>query len=185
MGRSQFKHPALAQQQLQKDLALKDEEDLDSIPGWDRFSPVKKQLLTVMPWFADATTAYRYITDNPDAKSSAVQDLRRNDREFAHALDYRRGSSNRMVRNLGADMLGKAMLRLNYYIDADLKDVPAREQLKAIEMVMNMNHIDSSAASPSFNSYADVINFNMPAPAQPEPRSIDNVIVVEEDVSVT
>ena len=187
MGRSQFKHPALAQQQLQKDLALKDEEDLGSIPGWERFSPIKKQLLTVMPWFADAVSAYRYVRHDENAKYDSLNSLRKSDPEFASALDHRRGSASRMVRNLGADMLGKAILRLNYYIDADLKEVPARDQLKAIEMVMSMNHIDSSSASdrPSFNSYADVINFNMPAPAQPEPQIIDNVIVVEEDMTVS
>jgi len=185
MGRSEFKHPALAQQSLQKDLALKDEEDLDIIPGWERFSPLKKKLLTVMPWFADAVSAYRYVKDDPDATSHSLQLLRERDREFADALEYRRGSAVRMVRNLGADMLGKAMLRLNYYIDSE--DVPPRDQLKAIEMVMNMNHIDSSSAAdrPSFNSYADVINFNMPSPAPAEPRQIDNVVVVEEDGSVT
>ena len=187
MGRSQFKHPALAQQQLQKDLVLKDEEDLDSIPGWERFSPLKKQMLTVMPWFASAISAYRYIRKDDNASEQNLKSIRYHDREFSEALEYRKGTSVRMVRNLGADMLGKAILRLNYYIDADLSDVPAREQLKAIEMVMNMNHIDSSNISdrPSFNSYADVINFNMPAPAQSEPQIIDNVIVVEEDMSVS
>lgn len=195
MGRSQFQHPALAQQSLQKDLALKDEEDLDAIPGWERFSPTKKKLLTVMPWFATAIDAYRYVVDdyvsNTTKCNNAIQSLRYKDKEFAHALDYRRNSAVRMVRNLGADMLGKAILRLNYYIDADLNDVPARDQLKAIEMVMNMNHIDATNAKSDSGlvNYGEIQMFNMTTAAPTESASnaaivIDNEVIVDQDTSV-
>ncbi len=193
MVRSQFQHPALAQQSLQKDLALKDEEDLDTIPGWERFSPLKKKLLAVMPWFATGIDAYRYVKDDQETDSTkchnALQQLRYKDKEFANALDYRRGSAVRMVRNLGADMLGKAILRLDFYIDSP--DVPARDQLKAIEMVMNMNHIDSTNAKSDAGlvNYGEIQMFNMTAPApdeasKPAPILVDNVIVVDQDMSV-
>ena len=188
MGRSQFQHPALAQQTLQKDLALKDEEDLNVIPGWERFSPLKKKLLAVMPWFATGIDAYRYVKDDQETDTvkchNALQQLRHRDKEFANALDYRRGSAVRMVRNLGADMLGKAILRLDYYIDS--ADVPARDQLKAIEMVMNMNHIDAANSKDNAGiiNYGDIQMFNMPV-APNEEKQIDNVIVVEEDISVS
>ena len=187
MPRSQFQHPALAQQSLQRDLAVKDEEDLDTIPGWERFSPLKKQLLTVMPWFANAIAAYRYIKDDTNATDKGLYQLRSNDPEFAAALDYRRGSAVRMVRNLGADMLGKAMLRLNYYIDAD--GVPARDQLKAIEMIMNMNHIDSTNATDKSGiiNYGEVNMFNIPASqtAEPSTQPVDNVVVEVQSIDVT
>ena len=157
MGRSQFQHPALAQQSLQRDLAIKDEEDLDTIPGWDNFSPLKKKLLTVMPWFATGIDAY--------------------------------GSAVRMVRNLGADMLGKAILRLDFYIDSP--DVPARDQLKAIEMVMNMNHIDATNAKSDSGlvNYGEIQMFNMTttAPTEAAPNAailVDNVVIVDQDTSV-
>ena len=186
MVRSQFQHPALAQQSLQKDLALKDEEDLDTIPGWERFSPLKKKLLAVMPWFATGIDDQE--TDSTKCHN-ALQQLRYKDKEFANALDYRRGSAVRMVRNLGADMLGKAILRLDFYIDSP--DVPARDQLKAIEMVMNMNHIDSTNAKSDAGlvNYGEIQMFNMTAPApvevsKPAPILVDNVIVVDQDMSV-
>lgn len=189
MGRSQFQHPALAQQSVRQDIAIKDEEELDTIPGWERFSPLKKKLLAMMPWFADALSAYKYVKDDPDATSMSLQRLRASDREFANALEYRRGSAVRMVRNLGADMLGKAILRLNYYIDSP--DVPARDQLKAIEMVMNMNHIDATNAKSDSGlvNYGEIQMFNMTTAAPTESASnaaivIDNEVIVDQDTSV-
>ena len=179
MPRSQVQHPALAQQSLQREIAQRDEEDLDAIPGWERFSPVKKLMLTVMPWFADALSAYRYVLDDEEAAPDKLQKLRHGDTEFRAALEYRRGSAVRMVRNLGADMLGKAMLRLNYYIDAD--GVPARDQLKAIEMIMNMNHIDSTNATEKSGGfhYDQTIMFNMTSNVSTDSpaATVDNVVV--------
>ena len=68
-----------------------------------------------MPWFATGIDAYRYVKDDQETDSTkchnALRQLRYKDKEFANALDYRRGSAVRMVRNLGADMLGKAILQ--------------------------------------------------------------------------
>ena len=183
MPRSQVKHPALAQQALQADIVRQDEDDLNAIVGWERFSPLKKQILTVMPWFADGLSAYRYIKDDPEASTNTFDSIKTKDPDFRRAIDHRKGTPVRMVQQLGADMLGRAMLRLNYYIDA--QDVPARDQLKAIEMIMNMNHIDSGNAGDKNGiiNYGKVNMFNIPA-TESKPEPIDNIVVTIQDSDV-
>ena len=72
---------------------------------------------------------------------------------FKAAVKSRDGMQTRIARNYGADLLGKAMLRLDAMLDEGGAD--KRTQLNAIQTVLKMNRLDGTEEEKDYGA----INF--------------------------
>ena len=133
MTSSRPKHPALAVQDFTRRIEAMDQVDLESLQGWDSFTPDQKRFLAVYPWFGQKKTASEYIGHN----KQWVDRNQRRDTAFREAVDSRLHSPERIARHYGADLLGKAMLRLDEMLDEGGAD--KRTQLDAIKTVLRLN----------------------------------------------
>jgi hypothetical protein len=167
MPRSAFKHPALATQEMaavnQQKLAEEDEKDLEGLDGWVDFTPLKKKILAVLPWWNSPLEAYRYVVGNPEASFENLKKLKMRDHKFRAALGRRQDSSVRIARNLGTELLGKAVFHLDQILESS--DTQIKDRLKAIDMVFHMNNFtpETKEATGNVLNYQDIqMNFNAP-----------------------
>ena len=133
MTSSRPKHPALAVQDFTQRIEAMDQRDLESLEGWDSFTPDHKRFLSAYPWFGQKRTASEYIGHN----KQWVDRNQRRDKAFREAVDSRLHSPERIARHYGDALLGKAMLRLDAMLDQDGAD--KRTQLDAIKTVLRLN----------------------------------------------
>ena len=109
-----------------------DQADLEVIPGWETFNPDEKKFLAVYPWFGQKKSAAKYI-------GRTAQWLDRHQRQnpvFKSAIDSRQWAPVKMARQLGADLLGKSMMRLDELLEPG---VDKRTQLEAIKHLHKLN----------------------------------------------
>ena len=131
-------HPALLSR-FRQQISVADEDDLNTLNGWDSFTPEEKKFLAVFGWFTEKKSAAEYI-----GKSAQWVDRhQRGNPLFKEAVKLRDGMQVRIARNYGADLLGKAMLRLDSMLDENGAD--KRTQLNAIQTVLKMNQVDGTA----------------------------------------
>ena len=131
-------HPALLSR-FRQQISVADEDDLNTLNGWDSFTPEEKKFLAVFGWFTEKKSAAEYI-------GKSAQWVDRHQRQnplFKEAVKVRDGMQVRIARNYGADLLGKAMLRLDSMLDENGAD--KRTQLNAIQTVLKMNQVDGTA----------------------------------------
>ena len=131
-------HPALLSR-FRQQISVADEDDLNGLEGWDSFTPEEKKFLAVFGWFTEKKSAAEYI-------GKSAQWVDRHQRQnplFKEAVKLRDGMQVRIARNYGADLLGKAMLRLDSMLDENGAD--KRTQLNAIQTVLKMNQVDGAA----------------------------------------
>jgi len=131
-------HPALLSR-FRQQISVADEDDLNTLNGWDSFTPEEKKFLAVFGWFTEKKSAAEYI-------GKSAQWVDRHQRQnplFKEAVKLRDGMQVRIARNYGADLLGKAMLRLDSMLDENGAD--KRTQLNAIQTVLKMNQVDGAA----------------------------------------
>ncbi len=133
MTSSRPRHPALAVRDFTRRIETMDQVDLESLAGWDSFTPDQKRFLAVYPWFGQKKTAAEYIGHN----KQWVDRNQRRDKTFHSAVENRLHSPERIARHYGADLLGKAMLRLDEMLDEGGAD--KRTQLDAIKTVLRLN----------------------------------------------
>jgi hypothetical protein len=191
-------HPALQQQTLVDRIRESDQEDVESLDGWEVFSPLKKHILQLMPYFADALAAYRYIKpsktpDDPHVQNDqwqALVKLKSRDRRFAAAIDQRKDRRIDLPAEFSANMMGKSVFLMDSWLDDP--EVSITDKLKIIRMVQEIQ-------SPTYQSegntmdmtahYGNItINFakEVEAAAQTikekiHPRPIEAIVVPEED----
>ena len=131
-------HPALLSR-FRQQISVADEDDLNTLNGWDSFTPEEKKFLAVFGWFTEKKSAAEYI-----GKSAQWVDRHQSQNPlFKEAVKVRDGMQVRIARNYGADLLGKAMLRLDSMLDENGAD--KRTQLNAIQTVLKMNQVDGTA----------------------------------------
>ena len=104
MTSSRPRHPALAVQDFTQRIEAMDQRDLESLAGWDSFTPDQKRFLAVYPWFGQKKTASEYIGHN----KQWVDRNQRRDTAFREAVDSRLHSPERIARHYGADLLKHA-----------------------------------------------------------------------------
>ena len=138
-------HPALLSR-FRQQISVADEDDLNTLNGWDSFTPEEKKFLAVFGWFTEKKSAAEYI-------GKSAQWVDRHQRQnplFKEAVKVRDGMQVRIARNYGADLLGKAMLRLDSMLDEGGAD--KRTQLNAIQLVLKMNHLDGTEEEQNDNA---------------------------------
>ena len=131
-------HPAIANR-FSKQISKADEDDLNALVGWNSFEPDEKKFLAVYGWFGQKNLAAEYI----GRSAQWVDRHQRGNSLFKEAVISRDGMQTRIARNYGADLLGKAMLRLDAMLDEGGAD--KRTQLNAIQTVLKMNQVDGAA----------------------------------------
>ena len=138
-------HPAMLTK-FRNQISKADEDDLNSLFGWETFNPDEKKFLAVFGWFGEKKSAAEYI-----GKSAQWVDRhQRGNPLFKEAVKLRDGMQVRIARNYGADLLGKAMLRLDSMLDEGGAD--KRTQLNAIQLVLKMNHLDGTEEEQNDNA---------------------------------
>ena len=130
-------HPALANR-FRNQISKADEDDLNALSGWDSFEPDEKKFLAVYGWFGEKKLASEYI----GRSAQWVDRHQRSNPLFKEAVISREGMQTRIARNYGADLLGKAMLRLDAMLDEGGAD--KRTQLNAIQTILKMNRLDGT-----------------------------------------
>jgi uncharacterized NAD(P)/FAD-binding protein YdhS len=130
-------HPAMINR-FRQQISAADEDDLNALDGWDSFGPDEKKFLAVFGWFGQKNLAAEYI----GRSAQWVDRHQRQNPLFKEAVKSRDGMQTRIARNYGADLLGKAMLRLDAMLDEDGAD--KRTQLNAIQTVLKMNQVDGT-----------------------------------------
>ena len=134
-------HPAMLNKFRNK-IAKVDEDDLNNLLGWESFTPDEKKFLAVFGWFGEKKSAAEYI-----GKSAQWVDRhQRKNPLFKEAVNSRDDMQVRIARKFGADLIGKAVLRLDAMLDEDGAD--KRTQLNAIQTVLRMNHMDGKEEEP-------------------------------------
>ena len=87
----------------------------------------------VYPWFGEKKMTAEYIGRN----AQWFDRRQRQSQIFKDAVNSRASSTSRIARQYGADLLGKAMLRLEEMLEPNGAD--KRTQLEAIKLLMRMN----------------------------------------------
>jgi len=154
---SKFKHPALAHQTMLKDLETYDENNQQSLPGWETFTPEQKNVLAALPWHASIADALRFVRKDPDTNTNAFMINARRKPGFMDAATQRKRFSTSIVRNMIADLEGMAAYRLMFYLTSE--DVSDVVRIKAMEMVMRLQGEVENGKAPmpgGFVNYGDV-----------------------------
>ncbi len=112
------KHPALMAKALRNRVMAMDNADAESLPGWETFTPDEKQFLMVYPWFGEKKMAAEYIGRN----AQWFDRRQRQSQMFKDAVNSRASNTSRIARQYGADLLGKAMLRLEEMLEPNGAD---------------------------------------------------------------
>ena len=141
-------HPALLNR-FRQQISAADEDDLNGLEGWDSFEPDEKKFLAVFGWFGQKNLAAEYI----GRSAQWVDRHQRGNPLFKAAVKSRDGMQTRIARNYGADLLGKAMMRLDSMLDENGAD--KRTQLNAIQTVLKMNQVDGTVE----NQNDDSVNY--------------------------
>ena len=189
-------HPALQQQTLVEQIRESDKEDVEALEGWDDFSPLKKNILQLMPYFADALAAYRYIKpsktpDDPRVKNDqwqALVKLKTRDEKFAAAIDQRKDRRLDLPSEFSANMMGKSVFLMDSWLDDP--EVSITDKLKIIRMVRDIQspsyQFEGNAEDTTAHYGNITINFTKEVEAAAQtikekihPRSV-KAIVVEE-----
>ena len=151
-------HPAMINR-FRQQISAADEDDINALDGWDSFEPDEKKFLAVFGWFGQKNLAAEYI----GRSAQWVDRHQRQNPLFKEAIKSRDGMQTRIARNYGADLLGKAMLRLDAMLDEGGAD--NRTQLDAIKTILKMNHIEGKSAdnSPTLeNNFANITVTGLP-----------------------
>ena len=149
------KHPALMAKALRDRVMAMDNADAESLPGWETFTPDRKQFLMVYPWFGEKKMAAEYIGRN----AQWFDRRQRQSQIFKDAVNSRASSTSRIARQYGADLLGKAMLRLEEMLEPNGAD--KRTQLEAIKLLMRMNGTAETEEPPAPVKTHDLNNIIM------------------------
>jgi len=138
MTSSRPKHPALAVQDFTQRIDAMDQVDLESLAGWDSFTPDQKRFLAVYPWFGQKKTAAEYIGHN----KQWVDRNQRRDKSFHLAVESRLHSPERIARHYGADQifLGRDPVtgKENNYIET-VKGTKTQAKNRVIELEHSLN----------------------------------------------
>ena len=127
-----LKHPALMAKTMRDRVEAADMADVESLVGWETFTPDEKQFLIVYPWFGEKKTAAEYI-----GRDAQWYDRRQRQYPlFKDAVSTRASTPTRIVRQYAADLMGKAMLRLEEMLEPNGAD--KRTQLEATKLLLRM-----------------------------------------------
>jgi len=125
-----LKHPAITARTL-RNATDQDDAELESLPGWDTFSPDQKRFLTILPYYATKSAAAQSIGFDSRWWSNGAS----YNRAFKEAAELREDTRVRILRSSAIDMLGKTALRLDEMLDPG---VPKSVQMDAIKHVHNI-----------------------------------------------
>ena len=160
--------------------------DVESLVGWETFTPDEKQFLMVYPWFGEKKMAAEYI-----GRDAQWYDRRQRQCPlFKDAVSTRASTPTRIVRQYAADLMGKAMLRLEEMLEPNGAD--KRTQLEATKLLLRMTGAAETEepqvpARPHTVNVWDVKMFGTQGKIQEEERlrqPVDDGHVVEGELVV-
>jgi hypothetical protein len=146
-----------------------DDAILQTLPGWDTFSPIHKRFLAVLPYFNSRPLAAQYILGGVSNKKAAdwVNNHCRQHMHLRDACRMRESRKDHMVetvRGYFADMLGKAFLKMDMMMD---DDGDRKSQLETIKLILRTLGLTTPEGAPTTNVKVQLNEITMFRPKEP------------------
>jgi hypothetical protein len=137
------KHLALAHAKA----TMVDEDNLNTIPGWELLTADQKRFLTILPYYKTLSEAALFI--GRDYKWARSQ--QRTNVVFKGAVEHRSWAPVAVARAYGADLMGKALFVLDELLSPGSK-APPSTRLDAAKTVLRINGIHDAPKQEGVNA---------------------------------